>query len=97
VTVINNEFIESQALSLNLVTKKIMTYFNDAENYTRLGFALSTGNEKIKKLVQSIETAYSRVNELCLRFSYKRATHYAMVLKYLVKKLDKELQNVYIQ
>ncbi|GHU53368.1 hypothetical protein FACS1894132_05320 [Clostridia bacterium] len=71
-----------------------MKYFGSPEIYNRVGFALSNGNKKVEKLVTSIEKTYTRVNELCLMFNYKRATHYAIVLKYLVDKLKKEVDEV---
>jgi hypothetical protein len=91
---LNNIYIESQALTINLVSKKLLSFFENPEVYNKLGFALVSDYPKIPKILDSVEKAYNRVNELCLSFNYKRATHYILVMKYLLKELKHELDSV---
>jgi len=93
----NNESIESNALTINLLTKHLMRYFDIPAVYNRIGYALSSGNEQVGKLLDSIEKTYNRINELCLCFNYKRASHFVLVLKYLINQLKKEIATVKIE
>lgn len=85
---------EYQTLAINLAVAKIMSFFQNSNYYTRIGFAAATGDNDICYYLEAVEKVYERIDELLLDGEIRRALHYCVTLRYLVRKLKISLDNL---
>lgn len=85
---------EYQSLAINLATANIMSFFQNSAYYTRIGFAAVTDNNDVCYYLEAVEKVYERIDELLLEGKIRRALHYCITLRYLVKKLKISLDNL---
>jgi hypothetical protein len=85
------EFDQMQVTALNTAEKKLMRFFESADNYTKLGYLLSSGDILARRQLETVEKLSSRLNELIAMRKYKRALHFAVALKYQIEQIKKHI------